>query len=152
MWQCESNSELMTKITSYRSSPLFKWILGVCFKNLHTLWQVTDTHRHKIILHDHIKSNLNSSRKREGQKRAFHACLLLVYAAWFLTQIVNYFLIKKEGKYHLVHSQDETPMKQGTQDSCVGSSGSHDDISNATDDDDSLCRSLKTLYVICYQI
>ena len=44
-------------------------------------------------------------------------------------------------------------MKQGTQDSCVGSSGSHDDnISNATDDDDSLCRSLKTLYVICYQI
>ena len=64
----------MTKITSYRSSPLFKWILGVCFKNpyLHTLWQVTDTHRHKIILHDHIKSNLNSSRKRErGRKGPF---------------------------------------------------------------------------------
>lgn len=29
-------------------------------------------------------------------------------------------------------------MKQGTQDSCVGSSGSHDDnITNATDDDSS---------------
>lgn len=149
----------MTKITSYKSSPLFKWILGVCFKNphLHTLWQATDTHRHKIILHDHIKSNLNSSRKREGKKGAFHACLLLVYAVWFLTQTVDYFLIIKEGKYHLVHSQDETPMKQGTQDSCVGSSGSHDDnISNATGDnatdDDSLCRSLKALHVICYQI
>lgn len=48
-------------------------------------------------------------------------------------------------------------MKQGTRDSCVGSSGSHDDnISNATGDnaadDDSLCRSLKALHVICYQI
>lgn len=70
---------------------------------------------------------------------------------------MNYFLIIKEGKYHLVHSQEETPMKQGTRDSCVGSSGSHDDnISNATGDnaadDDSLCRSLKALHVICYQI
>lgn len=43
----ESNSELMTKITSCKSSPLFKWILGLCLLKSHTYthWQATDTHR-----------------------------------------------------------------------------------------------------------